>query len=452
MIRSIINYIRLFFKGSERSVSVKKNAFILLLMKGLSILISLLFVPLTINYLNSEKYGIWLTISSIATWFAFFNFGLSNGLRNLFTQAKAKKENDLIRTYISTTYFLLTVIFIPLIFITLLVSHFIDLTSFLSLGVEMGDELMKTFEIIVTLFCLQMIFNNIVTILTANLEPAKAAAIDTAGQILAFLGVCFLVYAIPPSLPTLAFVVTSSRTIVLIFFSFYYFKKHFYNFRPSFYFIDMKIGKSILNIGAKFFIIQIAGIILYQSSNVLISHVSGPNDVTNYNIVYKYFYVCTMVMNVLITPIWSAFTDAYVKKDYLWMNTVYEKMKKLFYGFTALLIGMLFISGWAITFWIGDTINIPIELKICVFVYILSTLWLTIHIPIINGVGTVKLQMFLSLFASFFNIPLSLLLGYRYGASGIVMSTIFFNLITCILSKIQVEKILSKKMVGVWGK
>lgn len=441
-----------FFKGSERSVSVKKNALVLLLMKGLNIFISLLFVPLTINYLNTEKYGIWLTISSIASWFSFFNFGLSNGLRNLFTEAKAKGEYKLIKIYVSTTYFLLSIIFIPLIVILLLVGHFIDLSSLLSLPSEMGSELLKTFEIVLTLFCLQMIFSNIVTILTADLQPAKASAIDTVGQLLAFGGVCLLVYALPPSLPVLAGVVTSSRTLILFLFTFYYFKKDFARIRPSFRYIDLKISKSILNVGAKFFIIQIAGIILYQSSNVLISHVSGPNDVTYYNIVYKYFYVCTLVMNVLITPIWSAFTDAYVKKDYNWMNRAYVKMKMLFYAFAALLVVMLITSNWVITFWIREQMDIPLDLKISVFVYILSTLWMSIHTPIINGVGTIRLQMYLSLFASVLNIPFSLLLGYRYGASGIVMSTVFFNLVTSVLSKIQVDKLLKREMVGVWGK
>lgn len=448
MLRSISD----FFKGSERSVSVKKNAAILLLMKGLNIFISLLFVPLTINYLNTEKYGIWLTISSIASWFSFFNFGLSNGLRNLFTEAKAKGEYKLIKIYVSTTYFLLGAIFIPLIVILLLLGRFVDLASLLSLPAEMGSELLETFEIVLTLFCLQMIFSNIVTILTADLQPAKASAIDTVGQLLAFGGVCLLVYALPPSLPTLAGVVTSARTIVLFIFTFYYFKKDFARFRPSLRFIDLKIGKSILNVGAKFFIIQIAVIILYQSSNVLISHVSGPNDVTYYNIVYKYFYVCTLVMNVLITPIWSAFTDAYVKKDYDWMNMAYTKMKMLFYAFAALLVVMLIASDWIISFWIRETMNIPFDLKIAVFVYILSTLWMSIHTPIINGVGTIRLQMYLSLFASVLNIPLSLFLGYRYGASGIVMSTVFFNLITSVLSKIQVDKLLKMDMTGVWGK
>ena len=58
-------------------------------------LISLLLVPLTIDYLNPTQYGIWITLMSVIAWFNFFDIGLGNGLRNKFATAKAEnKEHD----------------------------------------------------------------------------------------------------------------------------------------------------------------------------------------------------------------------------------------------------------------------------------------------------------------------------------------------------------------------
>lgn len=61
-----------FFKGNERSVTVKKNILGSLAVKGFSILISLMLVPMTLGYVNSELYGIWLMLSSIIVWLSFF--------------------------------------------------------------------------------------------------------------------------------------------------------------------------------------------------------------------------------------------------------------------------------------------------------------------------------------------------------------------------------------------
>src|SRR4029079_7746068 len=71
-------------RGHERSARAKKNILASILIKGLSISVSLILVPLTIDYLNPSRYGIWLTLSSIVGWFVFFNVGLTQGLRNRF--------------------------------------------------------------------------------------------------------------------------------------------------------------------------------------------------------------------------------------------------------------------------------------------------------------------------------------------------------------------------------
>jgi O-antigen/teichoic acid export membrane protein len=85
--------------------------------KGGSILASFLLVPLTINYLDTENYGIWLTLSSFIAWFSFFDIGLGNGLRNKFAEAKAKGDMTLARGYVSSAYFTIGVVSIGLIVI-----------------------------------------------------------------------------------------------------------------------------------------------------------------------------------------------------------------------------------------------------------------------------------------------------------------------------------------------
>lgn len=79
-----------FTKGNERSIIVKKNIAASLVLKCVSILVSLQVVPLTIDYINPTKYGIWLTLSSIIAWLSYFDLGFAHGFRNYFAEAKAK--------------------------------------------------------------------------------------------------------------------------------------------------------------------------------------------------------------------------------------------------------------------------------------------------------------------------------------------------------------------------
>src|SRR3954447_21221750 len=98
-------------KGHQRSVKAKKNIVTSFLIKGVSIAISFLLVPMTIHYVNASQYGIWLALSSIITWMSFFDIGFTQGLRNKFGEAKAQGNVQLARIYISTTYYYLAIIF-----------------------------------------------------------------------------------------------------------------------------------------------------------------------------------------------------------------------------------------------------------------------------------------------------------------------------------------------------
>ena len=70
--------INFFTKGHKRSLEAKKNIIGSLLIKGCSIAIGLVAVPLTINYINPAQYGIWLTLSSMIAWFSFFDIGFTH--------------------------------------------------------------------------------------------------------------------------------------------------------------------------------------------------------------------------------------------------------------------------------------------------------------------------------------------------------------------------------------
>ena len=98
-----------FNSGQDRTINAKKNILGSFIFKGGSILCNLAIVPLTINYLNPTKYGIWVTLTSIVSCFSFFDIGLGNGLRNKFAEAVANNDIVIAGKYVSTTYGLFSI-------------------------------------------------------------------------------------------------------------------------------------------------------------------------------------------------------------------------------------------------------------------------------------------------------------------------------------------------------
>ena len=93
--KNLIELVRKFFNdGNKRSLLIKKNVILSFFFRGLSILVSLSLVPISISSLSSETYGLWLTISSIISWMVFFDFGFAHGFRNSFAKAVAADANQ----------------------------------------------------------------------------------------------------------------------------------------------------------------------------------------------------------------------------------------------------------------------------------------------------------------------------------------------------------------------
>ena len=92
--------------GHTRSSVLKKNIIASIVTKGISIATSFLMVPLTLNYVNKELYGIWLTLSSIILWLNFFDIGFTLGLKNKLAEALAIKDYTQGKKLVSTTYYM----------------------------------------------------------------------------------------------------------------------------------------------------------------------------------------------------------------------------------------------------------------------------------------------------------------------------------------------------------
>ena len=98
------------FSLDNRGGRLKINILSGIVLKGASMLLSFVFVPLILSYLTSYKYGIWLTINSVVSWFSMMDVGLSGGLRLKLQNALPQKDWLTARKYVSSTYNLLALI------------------------------------------------------------------------------------------------------------------------------------------------------------------------------------------------------------------------------------------------------------------------------------------------------------------------------------------------------
>ena len=234
------NIIDKFFSGNQRSIAVKKNILGAFAVKGISITVSLVLVPLTLGYVNAELYGIWLTLSSIMVWLGFFDVGFTLGLKNKLAEAIALSDWMRGKALVSTTYFMMIIIFIPLCILLELLVPLVNWSSFLNVSIIYNPDITRAIRLLVLFFCLQMIVNVLTSVISAYQKVALASTFPVVGNILS-LGVIWLLTKLcPPSLPWLAVAISAMPVIVVSVASFILYGKRFGIFpvafvRPSYH-------------------------------------------------------------------------------------------------------------------------------------------------------------------------------------------------------------------------
>ncbi|RFZ92815.1 polysaccharide biosynthesis protein [Mucilaginibacter conchicola] len=452
MLQTIQTGFRSFFtKGHERSLRAKRNIFQSLLIKTGGVFCSFALIPLTIKYVGATNYGVWLTLSSIISWAALFDLGLGNGLKNKLAEDIALNNLDEGKTHISSTYAILTLISVILLTVFCFINPYINWHSILNVPANELTNLNHLVAVIFIFFCLQFIIQLINTVLTANQKPALPALLSVLGQAFTIISVLFLINFTASSLTYLVYVVTGIPLMVLLVASIWFYKGVYKPIAPGFKAVNAKYARQLISAGGAFFIIQIGTLVLYETDNIVITQLFSPKDVTTFNIAYKLFSVVLMFFVMIITPFWSAFTEAYVKRDYDWIKLTLNKMNKLWLGLSMCTVLLLVCSPIIYRLWLGEEMVVPFTLSLAMCGYTIALIWQAIYVQFLNGISKIRLQLYLSIFCALINIPLSIVMGRYWGLAGVTTSNTIIFLIMGVAFSLQTKRIINGTATGIYN-
>lgn len=432
--------------GHRRSVLAKKNIIKLTLIRIIGVGLSFLVVPLTIGYVDAADYGIWVALSSVVAWVSLLDLGLSNGLRNRLTQAMSHHDRDLSQRLVSTAYAALTMIFIPVFLLLLIAAYFVNWGDFLNLPANSRGDLWEVVGIVALYFCLRFIFSTVNIVLLATQNAAQAAYSGVLEQALLVVVVYLLTKTTHGSLKLLAIAVCFSSLAVLLTCNLAIFGGKLRDISPRLSKIDFSLAPGIFSLGLKFFVIQIAGIVQFQTANLILIRSYGPVDVTNYNIAVKYFSLLPMVMSILLTPLWSAVTEAKSARDIKWIGGAVRK-----YEYAALILifvglAMLLISPVVYGRWISNPqISVPFGLSAAVFILNALNAYGAPYCCALNGLGELDLQFKACLISPLIFLASCYLLMalFDLGSISIVLASIVANFNGYLLAPWQFKKLSS---------
>lgn len=444
--------IKSFMVRKDRTAKATKNIIASFGIKGIDSIVYLLIVPITLDYLNPYEYGVWLTLNSILVWINSFDIGLGNGLRNNLAVEIANERPEKARIYVSTTFFMLVAIMIIIFLLGVVAFRYINWFEILNVTHYQIPRLNQVVFVSFAIFCMTFVFKFIGNVFLGLQMPAINNLLVSSGHLLSLIIIFLLTKFTNGTLLNVAVAYTGSSLLVYLLAYPIVFYGKYYWLRPSYKLFNIQYLHSLFGLGINFFIIQIGGVVLFSLSNLVISHMFGPQEVTPYNVAYRYFSIILMFFGIIVSPIWSATTDAFQRHDIDWIKSVSEKLFKLVLIIIVLLTIMVVISQFVFKLWIGSEVNVPVSLCIFLACYVVTIVWSVGYSNILNGLGKIRIQTYNIIAVSLLYYPICKLLGGAMGVQGVVLGMIILNIPGLILNIIQFNIIISGRAKGIWNK
>ena len=315
--------------GEKRTKNVRFQIILSFLTRGISIFLSFFVVRLTIGYLGNDLYGIWVVLFSIITWLSLFDIGVGNGLRNKLTIALSRNDLTEARSYISTAYIILSALAVGVLLIFMCGTWFVDwgvIFNSTLLTIENYRVLMFTFFFSIVISFVLGLINSI---LNAFQQTALTNVISILTNFLFLLSLNLYKDFFVSSIIKMVFLYCTCLILGHVILTGVFFRKHYYVI-PSFTYFSKTKVKDILTLGGSFFVIQIAVVLIFTFDNFLILQLLGAEQVSVYNVVFKLFSIFTVGFGIVVSPLWSAFTEANMKNDFIWMKKTLNKLNGLF--------------------------------------------------------------------------------------------------------------------------
>lgn len=422
-------------------------------LKAISLVASLLLVPVTIHYLDNELYGIWLTISSMLFWINTFDLGLGNGMRNYLAEALARGDYRTGRTYISTTFVLLSLVAGTMAVLLAIPLGTLNFNRVFNTQLVEAQTLRNALAVAVLFTLANFVLKNVGLVFVAMQRYALNDLLNTLGGMMSLCAIFLLTKLTSPG--HLCYVVlayTATFTLIYLCAAIPLFKKY-PQLKPSWQSMDWNIGKRVVGKGIGFFIIQATScLVIFGAANFFITQYCGPSEVTTYNIAYKYFAMLITAYTIIISPMWNAYTDAYVKGDYLWIRKTLIHAMKFWLLSTMVGIVMLCLSAYFYRLWVGKTVDVPFSVSLCVLIYV-SLFNLNNGLTyLINGLNKIRVQMATSVLATLLYISAILLFGKQWKTEGIVICMAVAYACMCAVHSYQCYLLVSRKAKGIWNK
>ena len=398
--------------------------------KIVSMATSILTVRLTFRYLGAERYGMWMTITSVVMMMSFADLGIGNGLINIVADAVGRKDWRAARKASASAFWVLNAIAALLALGMAAAYPFINTSRLFNLSSplamrEAGPSLLVFFYC----FVLNLPMCAIRNIQTGMQNGFVNNLWDSLGSIASLVALLFAI-RIHGGLPLLVLSLAAPPVMVSMLNGLELFGRSHPELLPSPRAFSRESASRLFRTGMMFFLLALAISVGMQTDNIVIAQILGAKSVAAYAVPARLFSMVNAFLIMLSSAMWPAYADAVAHSDGPWIRRSFARVAVGGTALTIIAVVLLVVFGNQIlAVWVGPQIHASAALLTVFGIQCVLYAYMQPMNFLLNGVGQLRVQVICALVMAVLNLALSILFVIQYGIIGAVMGTVISVLV-----------------------
>jgi O-antigen/teichoic acid export membrane protein len=405
-------------------------------------------VPLVGAYLGSDRYGIWLQMSSFVAVLGPLDLGIGLGLLTVVSDAYGRDDREAARRAISTAIAMLSLI-ASLIVVVFGIAYFvIPWARVFNVTTEPAiSEAGPAAAVLFGSFALGLPLGIVGQVQLAHQAGYVSSAWAIVGNLGSFVAL-LAVIALHGSLPMLVLALTGVGLVAAILNGWFLFRMQRPWLMPRVADIDLRAARPLLKVGFFFLVLQIAGLAAYSIDNIVIAQILGSGAVQEYAVPTKLFVLAPTFLSYALVPLWPAYRESMARGDGAWVKRTLRRSLILAavvnIPSTLFLIvtGPFLIQIWVPALHLHPTMLLLVGLGSW-------TILNTVNGPfamLFNGANIVGFQAVCAISMAIANVTLSILLVQRIGVSGAIYGSVIAQVIFVLLPELWYLRRLMRRL------
>lgn len=411
-------------RSRERHRRARLSSLGLAAARGVSMLTGLISIPLTVGYLGPERFGFWMTASSLLMFFNLADLGLGNGLLNALATAHGRGDKAAARRSLSSAFFLLLAVALGIALLLVAAWAWIPWAKAFNLSSSLAAaEAGPAMAVFCACLCLGLPLALVQQAFQGYQEGYLASLWNAAGSLLGLAGVLLAIHS-QAGLPWLVLAMAGAPLLAQALAGLDLFLRRRPWLRPGLSHADGPTARRLLSLGAYFFLLQAAYAFTFSSDNLVAARALGPEAVALYSVAFKLFAAVQAILAMLLVPLWPAYGEAAARGDKTWVLAALKRsvlFAALGGGGASLLLAAF--GGRIVDLWVGPGLRpgpgLLLGLAAWTFLYGVGTA----VAMALNGLGRLRFQAATALLTAAAALVLKLTLVRSHGPAALAWST-----------------------------